>query len=102
MAIKHERIKRKRVNNMSVYKLKSGFKVHELLLKINVDYLFSKNDSEDFYRLLNIEEFGHLSEDNVNKLKRSKSVVIINNDTLQMEVFNIDEDELLQALMEMS
>lgn len=87
---------------MAVYKLKNGFKVHELLQKINVDYLFSKSNDENFYRLLNIDEFGHTDEESLNMLKKNKSIIIINNDTLDMEAFNVDESELLQALMEMS
>lgn len=87
---------------MSKYKLKNGFKVHELLQKIDIDYLFSKSESEDIYRLLNIEEFGTFNKSNVDKLKENgKSVIIINNDTLEMEVYNVDENELVYALMEM-
>lgn len=87
---------------MSVYKLKNDFKVHELLLKIEVDYLFSKSLNEDFYRLLNIDELGHINEASFKALTRAKKVILINNDTLEMEVFNIDENKLVQAFMEMS
>lgn len=87
---------------MAVYKLKNGFKVHEFLQKINVDYLFAKNNDEDFYRLLNIAEFGEVSEDSFDKLKKDNKVVVINNDTLNMETFNIDEGKIVQVFMEMS
>lgn len=87
---------------MANFQLKDGFKVHEFLQGVHVDYLFSKKDDEDFYRLLNIDEFGHITEDNVNKLKEGNRVAIINDDTLKMETFNIDEGELYQAIMEMS
>lgn len=85
-----------------VWKLKNGFKVHEFLLLVDADYLFSKNADEDFYRLLNIAEFGKITEGNVEELIKTQKVLIINNDTLEMESHNIEESVMLSAFMEMS
>ena len=84
------------------FKLKNGFKVHIFLQILEADYLFSSTNREDFYRLLNVDELGHLSEDDVeNLIDSGKRVLVINNDTLGMTVHNIPEEEVTTALMEM-
>lgn len=87
---------------MTVYKLKNGFKVHEFLLKVDADYLFSKSKDEDFYRLLNIDELGHIEESQVEKLMKMKRVIVINNDTMEMTAYNIEDSVLVSAMMELS
>ena len=74
------------------FKVKNGFKVHEFVQLAEVNYVFSKKRDDDFYLLLNIEEFGQLSEDDVQKMIDTDSrVILINNDTLDMYTYNISE-----------
>lgn len=87
---------------MTKYKLKNGFKVHELLLKVDADYLFSKSEDDDFYRLLNIDVLGHIESEHVDKLMETEKVIVINNDTMEMTAHNIDDTVMMSALMEMS
>lgn len=85
------------------YKLKNGFKVHEMmsLLGDKLDYVFSKSSNEDYYLLLDVKSIGKFNEETVKTLKETMGVIIINNDTLDMEAFNIEEEDMINALMNM-
>lgn len=84
---------------MTKYKVKNGFKVHEFIQKVEVNYVFSKAKDEEFYRLLNIDEFGHLDEETVQGLTKKQRAIILHNDTLEMEVYNIPDEEVASALL---
>lgn len=85
-------------------KLKTPFKVHEFikLMGNDLDYCFSTSNETEGFLLLNLSELGELDAEGINKLKAGSALVIINNDTMEMETFNIDEDVLMTALMTMS
>lgn len=83
--------------------LKNKFAVHNFikLMGNDLDYCFSTNREQDGYLLLNMSELGQLDDVAINKLKEGSAMVIINNDTMEMETFNIEEDVLIGALMQM-
>ena len=84
------------------FKLKNNFKVHEFVQLAEVDYVFSTSGEDGVYLLLNVEEFGKLSDKDVQKLIDTESrVAIIHNSTLEMFTYNISEEEVTKALMEM-
>lgn len=86
---------------MNKFKLKNGFKVHKFLNIIDVDYLFAKSNSEEYYTLLNLEMIGKFSQGTVDGFKEESRVVVINTDSMEMTTYNIEEEELLKALIEM-
>lgn len=86
---------------MNTFKLKDGFRVHRFLNICDVDYLFAKSNSEEFYTLLNLEMIGKFSQGTVDGFKEESKVVIINTDSMEMTAYNISEEEILKALMEM-
>lgn len=81
-------------------KLKNNFPVTELMMKIEIDFIFATVKGMTDYRLLNVAEFGVTSQTDVEVFIQSRRVVIIDNDTMQLKSFNINEDELLQAMLE--
>lgn len=85
------------------YKLKNNFLIHDFILKCGAGYLFSTQNNENFYRLLNVDTFGHINEEGVMSLaENGNKVVVVNNDTLWMDVYNIEEDVLLPIFLELS
>lgn len=85
------------------FRIKNGFHVHEFLTLMNdkVDYLFSKKENEDFYLLLNIDAVGQFDIETVEKMKEAMSVVVIKTDKMEMTTHNIDEMEVVNAIMNM-
>lgn len=76
--------------------LKDGFNVINFIGEVNVDYVFSKKKED--YLLLNIQNLGVLKQSDINKLiAQGQKVAII--EGLHMEVFNVDEGELLNAML---
>lgn len=85
----------------SKFKLKNEFKVHDFLLLVNTDYLFAKKNTNEFY-LLNVQEFGKLSEEDVEKLiNAGKKVLVIDTETNEMSVYNIEEQSVATAMLSM-
>lgn len=91
------------MSKVKEFQVQDGFKIHEFLLKVEADYLFSKNKEDSFYKLLNTAEFGKINKADIDKLIETGSkVIVINNDTLTMQAYNIDEDVLMTSLLGMS
>jgi len=86
------------------FKLKNGFLVHDFLnkLKGECDFLFSKSDGDEKYVLLNITEFGVIDEEEVKAfIANGKKILIINTTHKRMDVYNINEEMVNTALLEM-
>lgn len=83
-------------------KVNDGFKVSEFATQVDCDFIYSKKVGEDFCLLLNNEIFGKVTDDNIEKQKEANMrIVIINNDTLMAEAFNISEEEIITGIMNM-
>lgn len=83
------------------YKVKNGFNVSEFLKLVNIDFVYSTNRTEDEYLLLNESAFGKFKKSDIEKQKDKMRIIILNNDTLQMDSYNIPEEELINGLMNM-
>lgn len=81
-------------------KLKNNFPVSDLISKVDIDFIFATVKGMTDYRLLNVSEFGITSQTDVEAFIQTRKVVIIDNETMQLKSFNINEDELLQAMLE--
>ena len=81
-------------------KLRNGFPVSELIKKIELDFVFSTDLSSNNYLLLNVAEFGTFSESDVISLLHNNKVAVIDNDKMELKAFNVDETELIMAMME--
>lgn len=83
------------------YKVKNGFNVSEFLKLVKIDFVYSTNRTEDEYLLLNESAFGKFKKSDIEKQKDKMRIIILNNDTLQMDSYNIPEEELINGLMNM-
>lgn len=83
------------------YKVKNGFNVSEFLKLVKIDFVYSTNRTEDEYLLLNESAFGKFRKSDIENQKDKMRIIILNNDTLQMDSYNIPEEELINGLMNM-
>ena len=83
------------------YKLNDGFNVIKFMELVDVDFIYSTESGEDTYLLLHQDMLGVFTKATVDNQKQTKKVIIIHNDTLKMESYNIPEDELIYAFMNM-
>ena len=83
------------------YKVNNGFNVSKFMTLINVDFIYSTNREENKYLLLNQQAFGEFDYVQIEKQKKTMRIIILNNDTLRMDSYNIPEEELIEALMYM-
>lgn len=83
------------------FKLNDGFEVSKFMMMIDVDFIYSTEAKKNTYLILNQEIFGEFPKAQIDNQKRSKKVIIIHNDTLRMETYNIPEEELINAFMNM-
>lgn len=86
---------------METYKLNDGFNVTKFISLIDVDFIYSTEAGKDTYLLLNQNMFGEFSKLDINIQKKDKKVIIIHNDTLKMEAYNVPEEDLINAFMNM-
>ena len=83
------------------YKVNNVFNVSKFMTLINVDFIYSTNREENKYLLLNQQAFGEFDYVQIEKQKKTMRIIILNNDTLRMDSYNIPEEELIEALMNM-
>lgn len=83
------------------YKVKNGFNVSEFLKLVKIDFVYSTNRTEQEYLLLNESAFGKFKKSDIENQKDKMRIIILNNDTLQMDSYNIPEEELINGLMNM-
>ena len=89
------------VDKQHTYKLNDGFNVTKFMMLVDVDFIYSAEMSRNTYLLLNQDMLGEFTKADVYNQKRSKKVIIIYNDTLKMEAYNVPEEELINAFMNM-
>lgn len=89
------------VDKQHTYKLNDGFNVTKFMMLVDVDFIYSAEMSRNTYLLLNQDMLGEFTKADVDNQKRSKKVIIIYNDTLKMEAYNVPEEELINAFMNM-
>lgn len=86
---------------MLQYKVKNKFNVSKFITLVDIDFIYSKIESDQTYLLLNQAAFGSFSVSTVEEQKKTMRIVIIHNDTMMMESYNIPEEEMINALMNM-
>lgn len=85
-------------DNLMEFKLQDGFQPIKYSDDVEADYLFSHSEEDDYYLLLNVETFGHISQEDVEKLIEKKLKVLVvelANNTLY--AYNIDSELSLEA-----
>lgn len=86
---------------MLQYKVKNKFNVSKFITLVDIDFIYSKTKSNPEYLLLNQVAFGSFAVSTVEDQKKTMRIVIIHNDTMMMESYNIPEEEMINALMNM-
>lgn len=82
------------------FNVRDKFQPNKFADDVGADYLYSHNDGDDFYRLLNEDTFGHIKSEDVEKLiEHGHKVVVIENDALKAFTYNIDKYESQRAFM---
>lgn len=85
-------------NKPSSIKLKDGFVVTDFIVASNIDYVYAEENGS--FKLLNLNILGTTSSDVViDLIETGSSVAIING--LNMDVYNLDESVLKDALINM-
>lgn len=86
----------------NLFKVKDGFKVHQLMVLVDINFIYSTTKGSNEFTLLNAAEFGVTSKEQIDKLIVNNRVAILTNDTLEMTTYNIPESEILAALLQMN
>ena len=86
---------------MLQYKVQNKFNVSKFITLLDIDFIYSKTKSNQKYLLLNQAAFGSFAVSTVEEQKKTMRIVIIHNDTMMMESYNIPEEEMINALMNM-
>ena len=86
---------------MLQYKVKNKFNVSKFITLVDIDFIYSKTKSNPEYLLLNQSAFGSFAVSTIEEQKKTMRIVIIHNDTMMMESYNIPEEEMINALMNM-
>ena len=86
---------------MLQYKVKNKFNVSKFITLVDIDFIYSKTKSNPEYLLQNQAAFGSFAVSTVEEQKKTMRIVIIHNDTMMMESYNIPEEEMINALMNM-
>lgn len=89
------------MSNEVLIRLNNKFKVSEFMENIELDYLYSYNLTDKSYYLLNNETFGEISSDLIERQKKTKRIVVIEVPINVLKAYNIPEDELTQAFIDM-
>lgn len=85
-------------DNLMEFQLQDGFQPVKYSDDVEADYLFSHNEEDDYYLLLNVETFGRISQQDVGKLIEKKLKVLVvelANNTLY--AYNINSELALEA-----
>lgn len=81
--------------------IKNNFVVSDFMEKLDIDYIFSYNQEENVYKLLNNDMYGTFHEEDIQGFLKSNKTVIIHDKLLKLYAYNIEELDLLEALMNM-
>lgn len=84
-----------------LFKVNHGFEVKKFMLQVNVDFVYATNLQEDKFLLLNLETFGEFTKEDIEKQSKTMKLVTLNNDTLEMKAYNLEEQEIIDAFMKM-
>lgn len=85
-------------NNMLEFTVLDGFQPVKYLDDVNADYLFSHQDGDDHYLMMNIEKFGHIGAEEVEKLiEKGSKVIVVEIDEYKMFTYNIGRDLAMKA-----
>ena len=79
------------------YKLKNGFEISKLMREIDIDFVYSQDNGR--LLLLNQEMFGEIDKSIMDSQKEGSRIVIVDNKKMIMEVYNIDQNEMDQAIV---
>lgn len=78
-------------------KLKNNFVVSDFMVETKLDFLYAiKNENEAI--LLNVDVFGTTSMKDVAKLAKEKRVALIHEPSMEMYVYNVPEEEVIEVL----
>lgn len=80
-------------------KLKDKFEVSKFMTLIDLDFIYSEQSNQ--FLLLNQDMWGKIDPAIINKQKGKNRIIVINNDTMILEYFNIPEEEINNALIQM-
>lgn len=80
-------------------KLKDKFEVSKFMTLLPIDFLYS--EVNDRFLLLNQDMFGNIDRSIIDKQKEKSRIVVIDNERMVMEVYNIPEEEVSNAMMHM-
>lgn len=78
-------------------RLKNKFNVGDFMVKANLDFVYSI-EQDDICHLLNQNILGDINLSEVLKLCENSRVAIIASDYMEMIVFNVENDELIEAI----
>ena len=79
------------------YKLKNGFEISKLMREIDIDFVYSQDNGR--LLLLNQEMFGEIDKSIMDSQKEGSRIVVVDNKKMIMEVYNIDKNEMDQAIV---
>jgi len=79
------------------YKLKNGFEISKLMREIDIDFVYSQDNGR--LLLLNQEMFGEIDKSIMDSQKEGSRIVVVDNKKMIMEVYNIDQNEMDQAIV---
>lgn len=79
------------------YKLKNGFEISKLMREVDIDFVYSQDNGR--LLLLNQEMFGEIDKSIMDSQKEGSRIVVVDNKKMIMEVYNIDQNEMDQAIV---
>lgn len=79
------------------YKLKNGFEISKLMREIDIDFVYSQDNGR--LLLLNQEMFGEIDKSIMDSQKEGSRIVVVDNKKMIMEVYNIEQNEMDQAIV---
>lgn len=90
------------MSNVVTYTLTHDFHVSELMKVLDVDFIYAYRPETKEYLILNNEMYGTFAKSLVDAQKNHNRILIINNSTLKMEAYNIEEAEINEAFANMA
>lgn len=81
------------------FKIGTKFSVSDFMKMVDMDFLYNYDEDQDKYFMLNDQIYGEVDKSIVEKQKKTNKVVVINTKALKLYSYNINEDELVNAMM---
>ncbi|UDM72692.1 hypothetical protein [Vagococcus fluvialis] len=78
--------------------MKNNFVISSFAVSTKIDFLYAAQD-EDEALLLNVETFGRMSMKDIAEKAKTERVAVVHEQTMKMYVFNVEESEIVQALL---